>query len=141
MSQQSNRRDQRPMTSVQMIVFHRVAPDRLAMMLPTDWERFASGGAPLLPGSRKIDLLLLTLRDGICDEADPITLDLDENGYIVRIDVRIRPLPQHPGLFDARRAFIGRYLKHAHHWQPSEALIEHALGLIGAARRGGPALT
>ena len=60
----------------------------------------------------------------------------DENGYLVRIDVHLRPLPQHPRVFDARSAFIDRYLKHAHHWQPSQQLIEHALDLISAARTG-----
>ena len=129
------------MTAVAMTVFERVAPNELSVIAPIDWERFSSGGAPLLPGNRKIDLLLLSVREGICEEADPITLDLDENGYLVRIDVRLRPLPEHPGLFDARRAFIGRYLKHAHHWQPSDQLIEQALDLIGASRRGGLALT
>lgn len=122
------------MATIQMIVFERIAPDGLAMIAAADWERFAAGGAPLLPGNRKIDLLLLTLREGVCEEADPITLDLDENGYLVRIDVRVGPLPHHPGLFDARSAFIGRYLKHAHHWRPSERLIRRALDLISTTR-------
>jgi hypothetical protein len=128
------------MAAIQMIVFERIAPDGLVLIEAADWERFATGGAPLLPGNRKIDLLLLTLREGICEEADPITLDLDENGYLVRIDVRVRPLPQHPALLDARSVFIGRYLKHAHHWRPSERLIRHALELISATRRSGLAL-
>lgn len=128
------------MAPLQTIVFERIAPHRLALIPSADWERFAAGSAPLAPGRRKIDLLLLTLRDGACDEADPITLDLDENGYLVRIDVRVGPLPRHPGLLDARSAFIRRYLKHAHHWQPSDQLIRHALELVSATRRGGRAL-
>lgn len=129
------------MSAIQTIVFERVRPDGLVIIETAEWERFAAGGTPLLPGSRKIDLLLLTLREGICEEADPITLDLDENGYLVRIDVHMRPLPRHPALLDARSAFIGRYLKHAHHWQPSERLIRHALDLISATRRGGLVLS
>ncbi|MGH8598598.1 MAG: hypothetical protein ACREXT_18240 [Gammaproteobacteria bacterium] len=124
------------MAAIQTIVLQRIRPESLAIMPPRDWERFAAGGAPLAPGNRKVDLLLITLRGGVCEEADPITLDLDENGYLVRIDVAVQPLPDHPALFDARSAFIGRYLKHAHHWRPSERLIRHALDLISATRRG-----
>src|SRR5262245_3641848 len=127
--------------AIQTIVFERIAPDGLTLIEATDWDRFAAGSAPLLPGNRKIDLLLLTLRDGICEEADPITLDLDENGYLVRIDVRMRPLPQHPSVLDARSVFVERYLKHAHQWRPSERLIRHALDLISAIRRPNISLT
>jgi hypothetical protein len=129
------------MNSFQTIVFQRVARHELALIAPGDWERFSSGGAPLLPGSRKIDLLLLTLREGICEEADPITLDLDENGYLVRIDVRLRPLPRQPGVLDARSAFMRRYLKHAHHWQPSDQMLKHAFDLIRTATHRGLALS
>ena len=129
------------MPAIQTIVFERIPPDGLALIEAPDWERFAVGGAPLHPGNRKIDLLLLTLREGICEEADPITLDLDENGYLIRIDVRVRPLPKHPSVLDARSVFIGRYLKHAHHWRPSERLIRHALDLISAIRRPNISLT
>jgi hypothetical protein len=59
----------------------------------------------------------------------------------VRIDVRLRPLPQRPGLLDARTAFIRRYLKHAHHWQPSDQVLSHALELIRTATHRGLALS
>ena len=93
------------MSSVETIALQRIEPGRVSLIQPTDWERFCRGGAPLLQGDRKVDLLLLTLRDGVCEEIDPITLDLDENGYLVRIDVNMQPLPLHPTLLDARGAF------------------------------------
>ncbi len=124
------------MNSVQILVFQRTARDALAIVANHLWERFANGGAPLEGRHGRVDLLVLTVRNGICEEADPITLDLDANGYLVRREFRLRPLPAHPALFDARRIFIRRYLKHAAHWQPSEQLLEHALAQVGATRVG-----
>ncbi len=117
------------MNSIQTIALQRIAPDHVSVIAPQTWEQFCRGGAPLLPGDRKIDLLLLTLRDGVCEEIEPITLALDENGYLMRFDLRFRPLPKHPAVFDARNAFVGRYLKHAHYWRPSAQLIDRALAL------------
>jgi hypothetical protein len=121
------------MTSVHTVALQRIEPGRVCVIKTADWEQFCRGGAPLLPGDRRIDLLLLTLRNGVCEEIDPITLDLDKNGYLIRIDVGLRPLPRHPTILDARGAFIGRYLNHAHHWQPSEQLIDQALALARQA--------
>ncbi len=115
------------MVSVETIALQRIEPGRVALIHPIDWERFRRGAAPLLHGDRKVDLLLLTLRDGVCEEIDPITLDLDENGYLVRIDVGMRPLPRHPAVLDARGAFLGRYLQHANQWKPTAQLIDQAL--------------
>jgi hypothetical protein len=122
------------MSSVQILVFQRTAHDTLAMIGRDLWERFANGGAPLENHRGRVDLLVLTVRSGVCEEADAITLDLDANGYLVRREFRLRPLPRHPALFDARRLFIRRYVKHAHHWRPSEALLDHALRQAGAER-------
>jgi hypothetical protein len=116
-------------SSVQTIALQRVDPNHVAVIAPDTWDQFVRGGTPLLPGDRKIDLLLLTLRDGVCEEIDPITLALDENGYLMRLDVRMRPLPRDPSVFDARSVFLGRYLKHAHHWKPTAELIDQALSL------------
>ena len=99
------------MTAVQTIALQRIGADHVSVIAPQTWEQFCRGGTPLLPGDRKIDLLLLTLRDGVCEEIDPITLALDENGYLMRFDLQLRPLPKHPALLDARSAFVGRYLK------------------------------
>ena len=117
------------MTSVRTIALQRVAPNRVSLIAPDVWERFSHGGAPLLCGRRKLDVLLVTVRDGVCEEIDPISLDVDENGYLVRLDVELKPLPQHPTLFDARGAFLARYLRHAHHWRPTPQLIDQALAL------------
>ena len=81
------------MSSVQTIALQRIAPGHVSVIAPQTWEQFCRGGTPLLPGDRKIDLLLLTLRDGVCEEIDPITLALDENGYLMRFDLQLRPLP------------------------------------------------
>ncbi len=121
------------MNAVQTIALQRIGADHVSVIAPQTWEQFCRGGTPLLPGDRKIDLLLLTLRDGVCEEIDPITLALDENGYLMRFDLQLRPLPKHPALLDARSAFVGRYLKHTHYWKPSPELIDQALAL---ARRG-----
>ena len=117
------------MNSVRTIALQRVDPNHVSVIAPDVWEQFCRGGTPMLPGDRKIDLLLLTLRNEVCEEIDPITLALDENGYLMRLDVRLRPLPRDPAVFDARSVFLGRYLKHAHHWKPSAELIDQALVL------------
>ena len=115
------------MSVYQTVVFRRDAADRLQLIPAHLWERFASGAAPWSAGSeRRVDLLLLTLRDGICTEADAISLELDENGYRVRLDVSMDPLPG-AGVLDARVAFMQRYFAHAHQWRPSAALLHTAL--------------
>ena len=116
------------MSRHQIVVFQRVAAERLESVPPALWERFASGSLPLASdGSRRVDLLLLTLEDGFCTEADAISLELDENGYRRRFDVRLPPLPSAAGVFDARSAFMRRYLAHAHQWRPSAAMLQAAL--------------
>jgi len=64
------------MSAVQTIALQRIAPDHVSVIAPQTWEQFCRGGTPLRPGDRKIDLLLLTLRDGVCEEIEPITLAL-----------------------------------------------------------------
>jgi hypothetical protein len=118
----------------QTVVFQRGDADRLHLIPADVWERFASGAQPLPVGSqRRIDLLLLTVRDGVCTEADAISLDLDENGYRVRLDVTMDPLPGAAGVFDARNAFMRRYLAHAHQWRPSAELLQSALRQLDGA--------
>ncbi len=77
------------MTAVQTIALQRIGANHVCLIAPETWEQFCRGGTPLLPGDRKIDLLLLTLRDGVCEEIDPITLALDENGYLMRLDAAV----------------------------------------------------
>lgn len=119
------------MNSVRTVALHRIAPNHVCLIAPETWEQFCRGGVPLRSGDRKIDLLLLTLRNGVCEEMDPITLALDENGYLMRLDAHLRALPRHPAVLDARRVFVRRYLEHAHHWKPSAQLIDQALALAG----------
>ena len=119
------------MASVRTLALQRVGMNRVSMIAAGAWDQFIRGTAPLQVGRRKVDVLLLTLRDGICEEIDPITLDLDENGYLMRLDLQLRPLPDHPALVDARHVFLARYLKHAHQWRPTPQLIDQALALAG----------
>ncbi len=124
------------MNSVRILALQRVTPDHLSLIAPRVWEQFSRGGAPLgvsegTARERRIEVLLLTLRDGVCEEIDPILVDVDENGYLVRWDVQLRPLPRHPALFDARGVFLRRYLHHARQWQPTQQLIDQALALAG----------
>jgi hypothetical protein len=122
------------MSSYQTVVFRRADGDRLTPIPAAVWERFACGAQPLpAANERRIDLLLLTLRDGVCAEVDAISLDLDENGYRVRLDVQLDPLPTGVRVLDARNAFMRRYLAHAHQWRPSAALLQSALGQLDAA--------
>jgi hypothetical protein len=124
------------MSSVQILVFQRTARDALAIIASDRWEQFANGAAPLENRCGRVDLLVLTVRNGVCEEADPITVYLDANGYLLRSELRLRPLPRHPALFDARRIFIRRYMKHAHRWRPSEELLAQALHRVGVKRGG-----
>ncbi len=129
------------MHSVQTIALQRIDPNHVHVIAPETWEQFCRGGTPLvranlrdsLRSGGRVDLLLMTLRDGVCEEIDAITLALDENGYLMRLDAGLRPLPRHPSLLDARSAFVRRYLKHAHHWRPSDELINQALALISCS--------
>ena len=129
------------MHSVQTIALQRIDPNHVDLIASETWEQFCRGGTPLLRadlrdnirGKGRVDLLLMTLRDGVCEEIDAITLALDENGYLMRLDAGMRPLPQVPSLLDARNAFLRRYLKHAHHWRPSDDLINQALAIISRA--------
>lgn len=116
------------MSRHQVVVFQRIGAERLESVPPAVWERFASGALPLSSdGSRRVDLLLLTLEDRVCTEVDAISLDLDENGYRRRLDVQLPPLPSIAGVLDARSAFMRRYLAHAHQWRPSAAMLQSAL--------------
>jgi hypothetical protein len=117
------------MSSVRTIALRRIDANHVSMIEPDDWDQFIRGAAPLRCERRKVDLLLLTMRDGVCEEIDPISVDLDEHGYLMRLDTRLRPLPDTPALIDARHAFLARYMKHAHQWHPTPQLIDQALAL------------
>jgi hypothetical protein len=122
------------MHAIHVEVLRRIPPERLERVPPASWERFSRGLAPLslevasAPG--RIDLLAVTLRDGRCEVIDPLSVIVDEHGYLFRPDLRLRPLPHARQLFDARGIFLSRYLMHAHRWQPSMAIIEEALHLV-----------
>jgi len=123
------------MGAVEVQVFRRCG-EALLRVDDAAWDAFRTGQAPA-PGvdgsaARKIDLLLITTRDGRCELAEPISLDLDANGYLQRLHVRFDALPRGPRVLDARHAFLGRYLQHANHWAVTERQLTSALSQCAA---------
>jgi hypothetical protein len=104
-------------------------------VVPVDgaaWEAFRSGQAPLATDAAlqttRVDLLLVTTRDGLCELVEPISVLVDAHGYLKRLHVQFDALPA--TVLDARTAFVSRYLRHAHHWPVSPAHVEKALALL-----------
>jgi hypothetical protein len=122
------------MAALKIEVFYRSGDDLIAVD-PARWESFVSGQAPLVDagdGRGKVDLLLVTSRDGVCDLLEPVSVHVDGNGYLQRVHLRFDSLPRQPGVLDARGAFLGRYLRHANHWVVSERQIAKALAHLRA---------
>lgn len=123
------------MHSISLQVFRHVRPDGLEPIAPARWDGFCRGRLPLddvRPG--RVDLLILTLRDERCELVEPLSVIVDDNGFLFRPDLRLRPLPQPAAattapVHDARALFLNRYLMHAHRWQPEAALVAQALRL------------
>jgi hypothetical protein len=125
------------MPALRIEVFRRSGDDLVAIA-PPDWEAFCAGQAPLPApeaARRKVDLLLVTSRDGLCELIEPISVHVDGCGYLQRLHVRLDTLPSETNVRDARHAFLGRYLRHANHWSVTETHIAQALAHLGAARR------
>ena len=103
----------------------------------SQWDAFCNGQAPLPvdAAAAKVDVLLVTMRDGVCELVEPVSLHVDANGYLQRLRVRFEQLPRQPRLRDARTVFLDRYLRHANHWSPSDAQIEKALAHCVADER------
>ena len=141
------------MSSVQVLVFRAFGDVPLAIA-PAEWDAFCRGDRPL-PCSpvpleqqddlaekrlqerpqKKLNVLLLTLRDHACELVEPLTLDVDEHGFLQRLHVSFAPLPS-AHVLDARASFLGRYLRHANRWEPSATLVARALRLANAAPVG-----
>ena len=121
------------MTAVHVHVFRRVYDD-VEPLATARWDAFCAGQAPLSvePAVAKVEVLLITTRDGVCELVEPISLNVDASGYLQRLHVRFEQLPRDPGLHDARNAFLDRYLRHANHWSPSALQIEKALAYCAA---------
>ena len=121
------------MPAVHVHVFRRIHDD-VECVAASRWEAFCAGQAPLSAGSpaTKVEVLLITTRDGVCELVEPVSLHVDANGYLQRLHVRFEQLPRQPGLHDARNAFLDRYLRHANHWVPTQAQIEKALAYCAA---------
>ncbi len=83
------------------------------------------------PQAGRVDFLVLRFRDAHCELIEPLSLIVDDNGYLYRPDLRLNPLPGSGRLIDARALFLNRYLMHAHRWTPNRWLIEQALTQAG----------
>jgi hypothetical protein len=121
------------MRALQIEVFRREGDD----IVPIDraaWEAFRSGQAPLprceTLAHTKVDLLIVTTRDGVCELVEPISVHIDDHGYLQRLHVHFDALPD--SVLDARTAFVSRYLRHANHWAVSALHVEKALAHLAA---------
>jgi hypothetical protein len=134
------------MTATQIRVFRRQGDD-LETVPERLWHAFVNGDAPFpgqsragaATGSGRLDILLITHRDGECVLAEPLSLRLDDHGYLQRMYVPADALPPQAGVpqsgvFDARLPFLKRYLRHAHHWSPTPAQVAKA---VAASTRSG----
>ena len=97
------------------------------------WHAFCSGAAPVETDgqSRQLKVLLVTIRDRVCELVEPIAIDVDRNGYIERKELSLPPLHADQ-VVDLRGRFLRRYLEHAHQWKPDATLIDRALALSAA---------
>ena len=120
-------------------VYQHTAAGDLVYVDPERWEAFRVGTVPLAvaPGSGgRVDLLLLSVRDDVCELVDAISLRVDDSGFLCRLDVALRPLPASATVRDARQRFVGRYLDHAGQWTPTETAVQRALKLAGVKPLG-----
>ena len=99
-----------------------------------DWNAFERGDQPIAPmncgepaSSRQIKFLLMTIRDRICELAEPLCVDVDQFGFIQRRALNLRLLEDHgPSIIDGRDRFMLRYLNHAHQWDVGPETLHEA---------------
>ena len=99
-----------------------------------DWNAFERGDQPIVPinnresaRSRQIKFLLMTIRDRICELAEPLCVDVDQFGFVQRRTLNLRLLEDHgPSIVDGRHRFMLRYLNHAHQWDLGPAVLHDA---------------
>ncbi len=113
------------MAGYQVHVFRRCGDDVLLIDERT-WEAFVSGSLPMSGIGTRLDVLIITCRDGTCELADPVSLRLDRHGYLERLDLGLLATPLDNGVLDARWPFIERYLRHAHRWAPTAGQLAKA---------------
>ena len=96
-----------------------------------DWNAFERGDQPIVPinnresaRSRQIKFLLMTIRDRICELAEPLCVDVDQFGFVQRRALNLRLLEDYgPSIVDGRHRFMLRYLNHAHQWDLGPAVL------------------
>ena len=113
------------MAGYQVHVFRRYGDDMLLIDERT-WDAFVRGSLPMPGIGARLDVLIITSRDGTCELADPVSLRLDRHGYLERLDLGLPAMPLDNGVLDARWPFIERYLRHAHRWVPTPGQLAKA---------------
>jgi len=124
------------MSAIQIRAFHRHGDD-MVPIAEALWTQFVAGAAPLpesmrqarspAQGVRRVDVLLVTSRDGECELIEPVSLRVDAHGYLLRMYLQIDEFAPRPGVLDARRPFLERYLRHAHRWSPTAEQFSKAI--------------
>lgn len=123
------------MSAIQVRAFHRQGGD-IVPINDALWTQFIAGNAPLpkvmlCGGStqsvQRVDVLLVTARDGACELIEALSLRVDSHGYIQRIYLTFDEFAPGPGVLDARRPFLERYLRHAHRWTPTADQFSKAI--------------
>ena len=99
-----------------------------------EWNAFERGDQPIAPinyrepgRSRQIKFLLMTIRDRVCELAEPLRVDIDQFGFVQRRALHLKLLEdQGPSIVDGRHRFMLRYLNHAHQWDLGPATLREA---------------
>ncbi len=131
------------MPSTEVRAFRRQGSS-LVLLNETQWNAFCSGSVPwsaieaasssAAPLDNRLDVLLITCRDGECVLAEPLSLRIDHHGYLQRMYLPLDALPARAGLVDARLPFLKRYLRHAHHWSPTPEQLANAIACSVTSR-------
>ena len=109
---------------------HRVSPEQ--------WSAFENGEQPIdAAETDQVKLLLLTIRDGICELVEPLCVNVDAHGFVDRREHALRPLTAATSVVDGRERFINRYLNHAHQWRLERATLEDAFRQSGITASAG----
>ena len=114
-------------------IYVRKSAAALARMSALDWASFENGSQPIeSPFVDHVEFLLLTIQDGICELAEPLSVSVDSSGFVQRHELKIRTLDtSSTSLVDGRDRFVRRYVRHAHQWQLHPSTLAEACRLSG----------
>lgn len=129
------------MSAIQVRAFHRQGGD-IMPIADALWTQFVAGNAPLpevmlhgvsgTPSAQRVDVLLVTARDGECELIEALSLRVDSHGYLQRMYLALEELAPVSGVLDARRPFLERYLRHAHRWKPTADQFTKAIAAVAS---------